>query len=59
MHSRAKAILSRVEHLRQKMYEIVDLYGIDSQQALIASQHVDDALNEYYRLQRKVEEIAS
>lgn len=59
VYSRTKAILANIERLRQIMHEVVNIYGIDSQQALIASQQLDAELNEYYRLQRKIEKIAS
>ncbi|MPM28571.1 hypothetical protein SDC9_75097 [bioreactor metagenome] len=59
MRSRKDEILSQIELLRKKMHEVVDIYGLASPQALIASQHVDNALNEYNRLQFTVEEIAS
>lgn len=51
--------MSQIERLRQRMYEVVNIYGIASQQAIIESQHVDDVLNQYNRLQIKIEEIAS
>jgi len=53
------AILASIEYLRQKMYELVEVYGIGSPQALIASQQLDAELNAYYTLQRNVEKIAS
>ncbi|TWH48484.1 Spo0E like sporulation regulatory protein [Sporomusa sp. KB1] len=53
------AILASIEHLRQKMHELVEVYGIGSHQALIASQQLDAELNAYYTLQRNVEKIAS
>ena len=59
MYSRKEVIQSRIEYLRQKMYEIVNVYGITSPQALIASQYLDYALNEHNRLQLTVKEIAS
>ncbi|WP_094602996.1 hypothetical protein SPSIL_024630 [Sporomusa silvacetica DSM 10669] len=53
------AILASIEHLRQEMHELVEVYGIGSPQALIASQQLDAKLNAYYTLQRNVEKIAS
>jgi hypothetical protein len=53
------AILVNIERLRQKMHELVEIYGIGSTQALIASQQLDAELNAYYRLQSKVKKIAS
>lgn len=53
------AILVSIERLRQKMHELVEVYGIGSTQALIAIQQLDTELNAYYRLQRNIEQIAS
>lgn len=59
MNTRKEAIQLQIELLRQNMYEVVNLHGIRSPQALIASQYVDYTLNKYNRLQITLKEIAS
>lgn len=51
------AILANIERLRQKMHEIVEVYGIGSTQALIASQQLDAELNVYYRLKETLSRL--
>lgn len=45
-----KDIITKVEQLRTELGRLVLKYGIKSSQVLSMSQHLDEALNQYYEL---------
>lgn len=42
-------LLKKTEGLREELYDIVDRKGLQSPEALQASQALDEIVNEYYR----------
>lgn len=53
MNHDIKEVLKRVEELRQVLEEMTDKRGTQDPEVLAASQKLDKALNEYYRLLRQ------
>jgi len=43
-------LCEKIEWLRAELYDIVDKKGLDSREAIRASQVLDEKMNEYYRL---------
>ena len=57
MTLRRKPIVACIEELRQEMYTAMSTHGLESFQTLMASQKLDVAINEYYRIKRNASSV--
>ena len=53
-----KTILDQIEFLRQQMHYTASIYGMRHPKVLEASCRLDEAINEYYRAQKKQDKLS-
>lgn len=57
MTLRRSSIIACIEELRQEMYTAMSSHGLESSQTLLASQKLDVAINEYYKMKRNANHV--